>query len=406
MTYRVAIAYTFHDRDWQGGRNYFASLLHAMRMLRPAEFSFVFVTGRRTQTTLPEEFEFLEVVRTPLLDRKHPAWLLRQCTLRMLDTDPLLARLLRRLRIDLLSHSDQLGPRPGLKTAMWLYDFQFMHLPEYWQPRHIRWVEQRYRAACRNCDALIVSSHHALSDLERFDPRCRIPRYVLQFVSNPVDHAAIVARDELLQRYSLPADYFYLPNQFWTNKNHRLALHALQALRDRGIEATIVCTGKNFDGRKPGYFAELMEYRSRAGLEDRFRVLGLVPYRDTQALMAHARAVINPSLFEGWSTTVEEAKTFHKTMLLSDIPVHREQSPEFGRFFPVDAPGVLADLMQRELAAVRREFSAATLEDSYRERLERFGASYLSILRATLAPGPIDATPARAGASPPPQTQR
>jgi len=74
-------------------------------------------------------------------------------------------------------------------------------------------------------------------------------------------------------------------------------------------------------------------------------LLGLVPYDDLSSLMHHALAVINPSLFEGWSTTVEEAKSQGKTVLLSDIPVHREQVPKRGHYFRPDAPEELAEAM-------------------------------------------------------------
>jgi glycosyltransferase involved in cell wall biosynthesis len=360
-------------------------LFHAIEQLQPRDFSFVFITGRRTQTSLPDEFPFLEVIRTPLLDRLKPAWLSRQLMLRAFDTDPLMAKWLRNQRVDVLSHSEQLGPNPGIKTVPWLYDFQFMHLPEYWHPKHIRWAEQRYRAACRNSNALIVSSHHALGDLNRFAPWCSLPKHVLQFVSNPVDYGNIMGREQLLETYSLPGDFFYLPNQFWTNKNHRLAIEALRILRGRACNATIVCTGKTFDGRKPEYFDELMAHLAHLGLVDQFRVLGVVPYRHTQALMAHARAVINPSRFEGWSTTVEEAKTMHKTLLLSDIPVHREQSPQLGRFFAVDDPDALADLIQQTLADTTPPATVETIQAGYRYRLEKFGSTYLDILRAIAA---------------------
>ena len=49
--------------------------------------------------------------------------------------------------------------------------------------------------------------------------------------------------------------------------------------------------------------------------------------------MKYSIAVINPSLFEGWSTSVEESKIHDKQIILSSIPVHIEQSPERGYYF-------------------------------------------------------------------------
>ena len=76
----------------------------------------------------------------------------------------------------------------------------------------------------------------------------------------------------------------------------------------------------------PTFFRELMDYAQSIGVSDCLRIFGLVPYDDVAAFMQHALAVINPSLFEGWSSTVEEAKSFGKKILLSDIAVHREQA--------------------------------------------------------------------------------
>ncbi len=42
--------------------------------------------------------------------------------------------------------------------------------------------------------------------------------------------------------------------------------------------------------------------------------------------MLCSTALINPSQFEGWSTTVEEAKSLGVKMLLSDLEVHKEQA--------------------------------------------------------------------------------
>ena len=74
-------------------------------------------------------------------------------------------------------------------------------------------------------------------------------------------------------------------------------------------------------------------------------MLGLVPRSDVIALMRYSRALINPSFFEGWSTTVEEAKSTGKRIILSDIDVHKEQNPPDGVFFNPKDPKDLAEKM-------------------------------------------------------------
>ena len=374
---RIAIAYNFNDHDWFGGRNYFASLFTAIQDISKPGLEMVLVMGYKTASTLPQEFPWVEVLKTPLMDRMHPAWLARQLTLRTLGTDPLMGSYLASKHIDILSHSTPIGPRSRILTMPWLYDFQFMHLPELWTNKQIRWSEKRYSSACKQGNALIVSSEDAARDLELFAPWCNKPRYVLPFVSNPVDFEKLPAENELRARYNLPAVYFHLPNQFWANKNHRLAIDALALLRQKGIEVNIVCTGKTFDGRLPHHFNQLMAYCKAQGVDDLFRVLGTVPHADLQGLMAYSIGVINPSRFEGWSTTVEEAKTLHKKLLLADIPVHREQALGTGRFFDVDNAQELATHMAEIIKEPQHPLDRTVIETDYKKRLRDYGHLYL-----------------------------
>jgi hypothetical protein len=57
-------------------------------------------------------------------------------------------------------------------------------------------------------------------------------------------------------------------------------------------------------------------------------------------------AVINPSLFEGWSSTVEECKSIGKNMILSDIPIHKEQNPPDSLYFEPNNAEALSKLLQ------------------------------------------------------------
>ncbi len=95
-------------------------------------------------------------------------------------------------------------------------------------------------------------------------------------------------------------------------------------------------------------------------------------------------AMINPSRFEGWSTSVEEAKSLGKAILLSDIDVHREQAPERGTFFDPDSAEALAELISSawerfDPAAERAAAEAAAGRLPSRRRA--FAETYAAIVR-------------------------
>jgi glycosyltransferase involved in cell wall biosynthesis len=145
--------------------------------------------------------------------------------------------------------------------------------------------------------------------------------------------------------YGLPERYFYLPNQFWRHKNHALVLQALSLLRQRGLPVVVAASGKQSDPRDPTHFPRIVALIQSLRLQDDFRLLGLVPYDHLGALMQASVALLNPSTFEGWSTTVEEARTLGVPMILSDLKVHREQACGDAVYFDRNSAEALAAVL-------------------------------------------------------------
>jgi len=120
---------------------------------------------------------------------------------------------------------------------------------------------------------------------------------------------------------------------------------ALRILRDRGVRPIVLCTGRLDDYRDNSYAEVIREALATGALADQVQLLGLIPRHEQIRLMRRAIAIIQPSLFEGWSTVVEDARVLGRPTLLSDIAVHREQNPPGARFFPANSPEALADLL-------------------------------------------------------------
>jgi glycosyltransferase involved in cell wall biosynthesis len=140
--------------------------------------------------------------------------------------------------------------------------------------------------------------------------------------------------------------YIFLPNQYWAHKNHLTVIAALQLLKMQGEKVQLISTGLTEDYRNPNHFTNILRAVEAGGLGDLYKILGVIPYHDMASLMYHSQAVINPSLFEGWSTTVEEAKILEKRLLLSDIPVHREQAQDHALYFSPQSPSSCAQAIK------------------------------------------------------------
>jgi glycosyltransferase involved in cell wall biosynthesis len=136
-------------------------------------------------------------------------------------------------------------------------------------------------------------------------------------------------------------------NQYWKHKNHEVVAEALGLLHSRGITIPTVITGLPLDYRDPqnGPTSALLQSIARNGLAGIVVPLGLVSRDDFTQLIRCAAVVLQPSLFEGWGLSVQEAMAFGRPVICSDIPVlHENGSDALGFFDPLD-PQALATLL-------------------------------------------------------------
>jgi glycosyltransferase involved in cell wall biosynthesis len=280
-----------------------------------------------------------------------------------------------------------------VKVISWIPDFQYRHLPDMFPGLDAARETAINRSIATHCDAVVVSSEHALRDLLEVVPRELLPPVqVLRFVSQPFVSSG---RDrpslsKIQQDYGISGRYFLLPNQFWAHKNHDVVLRALAAAKRSGMSITVLMTGNTRDYRLTGdqYVNRLKDLIRDLDIESEARILGLIPYEDLLELMRHCVAVINPSRFEGWSSSVEEARSMGRPVLMSRIPVHLEQAPPLGAYFDCDDAAGLWKLMQEllsrcdgdDVGGLEIEANADLIR-----RTEEFGQNYLQLVRRLLA---------------------
>ena len=142
----------------------------------------------------------------------------------------------------------------------------------------------------------------------------------------------------------------------------------------------VAASGKQVDPYKPGHFQRVLSRLAEAHLKDQFRLLGLIPYEHIAPLMVGSVAVLNPSLFEGWSTSVEEARALGVSMVLSDLPVHKEQAEGLAHFFcRTSAPSLADALLQAWQHPSPPAAGIATLPTSIADPVKRFADDFVDL---------------------------
>lgn len=374
MPIRVAFRLT-QPNQWTGGVNYILNICRVLRAHAPEIVPVLFAPS-----------DLGPALRAQILEATGEEPLLLEDRGRVHDIAAMLGvserqsdRAFAQADIDLVFEATGFyGYRTPWPTIAWLPDFQHRRLPHLFSK--LQWLirEARYWTLLHSREHILLSSQDSRRDLERFLGKTRATVHVVPFavrIEKRPSEADVVA---VRAKYGLPDQFIFLPNQFWAHKNHGLVIEALGRL---GQNAPLVaCSGLPKDHRNPGYGEALMQRAAELGVTDRLKFLGMLPYRDILTLNASSSALINPSLCEGWSTTVEEAKALGTPLLLSGLDVHREQAGASATYFPVDDPETCAKAIASVFDQPPRVYSpqaderaekefARQLEDAFRAAL-------------------------------------
>lgn len=279
-------------------------------------------------------------------------------------------------------------PKPP--SIGWIPDFQHKHLPELFSPGQRRDLDARFERLGAASALMWFSSEDAAGDFRtgfpQFAQKARVASFPSLFAYQPpkADPRAALAH------YGLPEKFLVVINQFWKHKNHRIVAEALGILRRGGLRVPAVMAGlpADYRDRENSSLSETLQLLARSGAWGDCVVLGKIPRAEIEALLQSASALIQPSRFEGWNTSVEDAKALGCPVIASDIAVHREQCPDALGFFGCDDAASLAELIARAWPALPPRPDHGAVEKSLKVAAERgaeFGRAMAGFCREAAA---------------------
>lgn len=275
---------------------------------------------------------------------------------------------------------DVVGPfsRPPIGVRIpwvgYIPDVQHRRLPDMFSASEREQRDRNFRALLSQAKVVLVNAADVANDLRHFYPQFRAQIVPLPFAAC-ADPDWFADTHAVRARYGIFDSFFLVSNQLWKHKNHAVVLRAVALARQEGVPIRVVFTGDTRDYRHPHHFSELRDRIAWMGISDDVRILGFIPKQDQIQLMREARAVVQPSLFEGGpgGGSVYNAIALGRPVIMSDLPVNREIETLATHYFdPVDPRDLLKKLRAIQARAAT-PVDPATLLREGEDRRRLFG---------------------------------
>ena len=378
MGKRIRLGLIFSvDENWIGGTYYILNLISALATLPDHRRPFVTVLSKKRS-----DFEAAKQTNYPYLDFRNPFDYKRNIPeaiinrlIKVVTGKDSIDKRISNKNIDVLFPAADHPSFERIKNKIyWFPDFQHVYFPDFFKAEELNIRNTIIKDIALKRGHLVLSSKTAHRDWEALnrDSGCNV--HVIPFA---VTHPTVndIDIDDLIREFKIAKDYFIVCNQFWQHKNHGVILKAALQLQKKGIECHFVFTGKEDDYRNSAYFQSVLSFITEHNLGGNLKMLGLIDRRKQLRLMQNAKAVIQPSLFEGWSTVIEDAKSLGKAVIASDIPVHREQLMSEGLFFDPHDENELVEKISEVTWGKDQNYAV-----DYKLYVKAFGESFCKIL--------------------------
>lgn len=373
---KIGIVFNFSG-SWLGGVYYVQNIIKALNHVKDEDKPEIIIFYKKELVKFTENigYPYLKTVECRFVNTYKGflfSWILRK--------NVFLEDLLKEHRLDgiypVYDHPVANKSFKETTIAAWFPDLQHKFYPQYFNKLNLILREFRLKLLLKNADVLVLSSNDVASHFHKF---YKIPEklkiHVMPFVSI-IDGLKFENLKDLRMKYKLPEQYFMVSNQFYVHKNHITILKALSLLKKKNQNIHVVFTGKMEHYKNPKFIESLKQEIETNKLSDMVSLLGVIPRQDQLSLMKGAKAIIQPSLFEGWSTVIEDAKSLQVPVIASNIDVHKEQMENSGVYFKATDETDLANILVNF-----KNPNTDKIFETYEKRVIDLGYNFISIFK-------------------------
>jgi len=222
--------------------------------------------------------------------------------------------------------------KPGIPTISLIHDLQFLLYPHSLSRKELFYFREHFEDAWRLSTHIIcVSDFVKKSVLDNAELSPEKISVIHNSSFSRFHDAGLAQGKKILDQYDLyKGQYMIYPAKEWPHKNHKILFEAFRLLKGKGLtdKLKLVCTGLGEKGL--GNFKNnLLEFN----LQNDVILTGFLPIEDLTIIFKSAKALIFPSLHEGFGMPIVEAFYLKVPVLCSDLVSLREVAGNAAHYF-------------------------------------------------------------------------
>lgn len=268
-----------------------------------------------------------------------------------------------------------LWPRPVRKpSVLTFHDMQERFYPQFFTRKDHEERFYHYDWSLRMADAVIAISEFtrdmAVKIVGARRSKFHVVHHVPDILPAPQRPAALNDRP-----------FVFYPANFWRHKNHLALLQAMSRVKASGADLSLVCTGSLL-----GRDAEWVAAAAAAGVQDCVQHFGKVTRAEISWLYRNARALVFPSLFEGFGIPLLEAMQTGCPITCGNNTSQPDVARDAALYFDAAEPASIAAAIVRIArdAPLRERLIAAGGERLKTFTIERQIQGHLAAFRTAL----------------------
>ncbi|MDR3476678.1 MAG: glycosyltransferase family 1 protein [Gammaproteobacteria bacterium] len=227
-----------------------------------------------------------------------------------------------------------------------VHDIQFHYHPYFFTREDLFQRRRNFASAYKKADRIICVSEHVKNTVL---DAAKISRDKVVSIYTRLGNRLVRAKQETLvstlKNHELTDNnYLLYPANFWQHKNHQMLFTAFQYYRSKHPQSTLklVCTGADNAHKKA-----LADAIRQMGLDNWIKLPGFLADDAFSSLMQGCKAVIFPSLYEGFGMPIIEAMANSKPVLCSNLTCLPEIAGNAAILFDPRKPTDIANAIAR-----------------------------------------------------------